>query len=184
MPILRTRRIETRSISINTMKIKCFVLVTLFLCAAATAFAQIDTMPASVQRTLKTKFQSWEVSTVGNDILEYYKREKSTDFPNAIKGDWNGDGKMDYAFQLQSRTEKDKKILVALMASGKAYKSHLIGEGYDCIMSGKKGSEGYDHEKQRGFRFKNDGIVSMIWEKSGTTYFWRKGRFQGVLTSD
>ena len=166
------------------MKIKLLIVVIISLCAAATTFAQIETMPDSVQRTLKTRFQSWEVSSVSNDVLEYYKKEKSADFPNAIKGDWNGDRKMDYAFLLQNRADKDKKILVALMASGKGSTSHVIGEAHDGLMSGKKGSKGYDQNRKRSFRFENDGIVSMIWEKTGTTYFWRKGRFQGVLTSD
>lgn len=166
------------------MKISYLVVVAILICPATSAFAQIEKMPESVQVVIRKNFRSWQVSDVDNVIVEYFKKDRPHEHPNAIKGDWNGDGKTDYAFQLQNRNNKEAKILVALIRSGAGFKSYVLGKADDCLMSEKKGRKGFDFERQRSFRYQNDAIFSYIWEKAGTSYFWRNGRFRGILTSD
>lgn len=166
------------------MKIRLFLLVAFSVCAATTGFAQLEAMPVLARRSLEANFRSWEIAEIRSEIVEHHKTEKSPGFPNAIKGDWNGDGKTDYAFLLQSRSDKEKRILVALIASRAGFTQHLIGEAFDGIAFEKKGITRHDFDRNKALRLKNDAIFSFIWEKSGTSYFWQNGRFRGVLTSD
>jgi hypothetical protein len=117
------------------------------------------------------------------EIGEYFQRERPHEQPNLIKGDWNGDGKTDYAAMLQSKSNQEKRITIVLMKSGKTYQTHILGAS-DCIMSIKRGKKDYDFERKKNFQYKNDAIFDYIWEKAGSSYVWEKGRFRGILTSD
>ena len=158
-----------------------FILV--FLCLLTPIFAQPPVLPAAAQKVLDTKYKGWQLAEINKEIVEYYSSERAFENPNSIKGDWNGDGRLDYAVQLQNRQNAEKKIIVALVKSGNSFDSYIL-EAADCIMSEKKGNKAYDFETKKSFRYKNDAIFSYFWEKAGTSYVWRNGRFRGIVTSD
>ena len=122
-------------------------------------------------------------------VTEYYKKEKITDAPNLVKGDWNGDGKEDYAALIEYGSEKvDDKMMpmvwtIAFIKSPKGY-SHYKLEGGDYIQVVKKGKKDFNAETNKNFVHKTDAIFSGIWEKSGTVYVWDKTKFKSVITSD
>ena len=123
------------------------------------------------------------MAEIKSDVKEYYKCERSFKEPNSIKGDWNGDGKTDYAMLLQKKNNVEKRIIAVLMRSRNSYKTYLL-ETEDGIMADKKGEKYYDFETQKSFPYKNDAIISYFREKSATSYIWAKGRFKSILTSD
>lgn len=117
------------------------------------------------------------------EITEYFRRERPYEQPNFIKGDWNGDGRTDYAAMLQLKSNQQKRITVVLMRSGKNYETYLL-EASDGLMSIRRGEKGHNYDVGKNFRYKNDAILDFIWEKAGTSYIWARGRFRGILTSD
>ncbi|MEO6051368.1 MAG: hypothetical protein ABIP78_08560 [Pyrinomonadaceae bacterium] len=165
------------------MKITISAFALVFLCSFTPIFAQTAVISVDAQRILDTKFRSWRLAEVKKEIVDFYKREFPYEQPNSIKGDWNGDGKIDYAVQLQNRQSSESQIIVVLMKSRSGFDTYFL-EAADCIGSEKKGSKGYNFDAQQSFRYKHDAIFSAIWEKAGTTYIWEKGRFRGILTSD
>lgn len=144
--------------------------------------AQIK-LPEDCQRILETRFRSWKTAAVAPGIIEYYERERAFEHPNLIKGDWNGDGKTDYAVRLENKTDSEKKLAVVLMKSRSDYDTYFF-DGQDCLMSVRKGEKDYDFDAQKSFRYKTDAIITCYWEKSGTSYIWEKGKFRPRLTSD
>lgn len=76
------------------------------------AQAQSINLPNECQRILATDFRSWKLSDVPDEIKNYYKRERAYEQPNLIKGDWNGDGKTDYAILLEKKTVLEKELFL------------------------------------------------------------------------
>lgn len=165
------------------MKNKISVFTLVVLCLLTPVFARSMVLPAAAQKVLDTKYRDWRMAEINKEIIDFYKDKQPEESLNSIKGDWNGDGKMDYAVQLQDRKNSEKKIIVVLIKSASGFDSYTLAAA-DCIVSVKKGSTGFDHDTNKSFRYKNDAITSLIWEKSATTYIWENRRFRGILTSD
>jgi len=163
---------------------KKILLLLFLLCNGfASSQAQSIKLPSECQKILKTKFRSWKMANVPDEIKDYYKRERAFELANLIKGDWNGDGKTDYAILLDNKANVERRIILVLMKAKRSYKSYFL-DGSDCIMSAKKGQKDYSFDTGKNFRYKNDAIFNYIWEKAGVTYVWEKGKFGIITTSD
>jgi hypothetical protein len=147
--------------------------------------AQSIKLPEDCQKILNSKFRKWTFAVISADIKKYYLRVRAFEQPNLIKGDWNNDGKSDYAVLLERKNKfaSDANLIVAFLKRGNGY-GYFPLEGNDCLMSVKKGSKAYDFEKQKSFRYRTDGIFSYIWEKAGVTYVWENRAFRAIPTSD
>ncbi len=168
------------------MKIKILFLAAMFFCSVASIFAQMETVPRVVREALADNYRSWKIAPVSDEISDHFKKRRSGEIPNIARGDWNGDRRIDYAFLMQSRQNTERKIIVAVSRLRNGISTYFVDEAAvtDCLMSEKKGQTGYDYETKRKFRYPSDAIFSYIWEKAGTSYFWRNGRFRGIATSD
>lgn len=163
---------------------RLFFLLCFIGLGISTCQAQSIKLPNDCQKILKSRFRSWKLAEIQVEIIDYFKRERAYEQPNLIKGDWNGDGKNDYAVLLQNKNNSQEKIIVALMKTRTSYKNYTLNANDDCIMSVKKESKGYDFEKKKSFRYKNDAIFTYFWEKAGSSYIWEKGKFRAISTSD
>ena len=125
------------------MKTKLTVtLMFLCICLFSTNAMAFD-LPAECRQILDSKYSGWKMVKAIEGVTEYYKKEKITDAPNLVKGDWNGDGKEDYAALIEYGSEKvDDKMMpmvwtIAFIKSPKGY-SHYKLEGGDYIQVVKK----------------------------------------------
>lgn len=123
-------------------------------------------------------------------IIEYHNKNKFPDHPNLIRGDWNGDGRRDYAALIHYGREKSNSgesllsyFVVAFIKRTRGYSYYKL-EGGDYIQKMKKGERGYDYNRDRNFIYKNDAIFSGIWEKAGESYVWQNGKFRSITISD
>ena len=152
-------------------------------CLGIPTHAQISMLPADCERLLATKFRSWKLASIQPEIIEYFKKERPHEQPNIIKGDWNGDGKIDYATMLQAKSDSERRITVAFLKSENSYRTYVLGAA-DCLMSMKRGERDYSFDSGKYFRYKNDAIFDYIWEKAGVSYVWARDRFRIITTSD
>lgn len=157
-------------------------LILLVLTAAPGAMAQRE-LPNDVASEIENRFSSWKLASIDESIVSYYAERRNHEKPNFIRGDWNGDGRVDYALILERRLRPENKLLVVLMRKGAAFR-HIFLPANDCIMALKKGTKDEDIEARRTFTYRNDAIFSYYWEKGGSSYIWNGGRFRSVLTSD
>ncbi len=179
----RIFRFVTRLIWIKRMnRVLGLSLLILYICFES-GLAQSTKLPREVENTLQKKFESWKMAEVDEAISEYFKRTRPFESPNLINGDWDGDGRTDFAALLQRKTDPEKKIILVVMNKRNGFQNYFL-EGFDCLMSIKKGETEYDFEAKKNFKHKNDAIFSYIWEKAGTSYVWEKNRFRSILTSD
>lgn len=148
--------------------------------------AQKITLPAACAKILDKEFKGWKMAEVNKAAADWIKRSKKPFAPNLIKGDFDGNGKTDYAVMIQRENNAQPAIsTVVFLHSAKGYKMFdLEGGDGDYIVLEKKGTRAFDHDKNKGFAHKYDAVSVGIWEKAATSYIWKNGKFNGVITSD
>ena len=157
------------------------LLLTIFLCFSVSLVeAQSIKLPNECKSILDINFRGWKLAKIQKDISAYHKKRKFPFEPNLIKGDWNGDGKIDYAILIE---HKKKAKTVAFVGIQNKFK-HFLLEGGDYIQIFKKGANDYNYDSQKGFKYKNDAIFVGSGECCGSSYIWRKEKFIGIVTSD
>jgi hypothetical protein len=163
---------------------RIFLMICLVGLAVSVVRSEPFDLPKAGKNTLESRFRSWKLAEIKTDgIVEYYKRERNFERPNLIKGDFDGDGRTDFAALLEHKRNAENMITVVLMRRRNGYKTYIL-EGSDCLMSVKKGEKGYDHEAQRSFRYKRDAVFICYWEKGGSSYLFERGKFRAIVTSD
>ena len=171
---------------------KKLLLSIIFLCFCFSLVeAQSLKLPNECRKILDRKFRGWKLAKIQKDISDYYRKKNFAYSPNFIRGDWNGDGKNDYAILIEQGKLKnylgevyeDRRLIVIFIKTRKGFK-YFRFDGADYIALMKKGSIDYNYETDKKFRYKTDAIFSGFWEKSGSSYVWRKGKFVQIATSD
>jgi hypothetical protein len=158
------------------------LLLLLFLLCVAAAFnkAQSIKLPNECRKILNKNFRGWKFAQVPREVNAYHKERKFPFEPNFVRGDWNGDGKIDYAALIEHRKKTKTIAFIQLQTKYKHYNL----EGGDYIQIFKKGVKDYSYTSQKNFTYKNDSIFVGISECCGSSYIWRKGKFVRIITSD
>ncbi len=167
------------------------LLTFLLIITLSNVQAQSIELPNSCKKLLDKNYQGWKFAPIQKDIKKYFQEKNLSDQLNLIKGDWNGDGKMDYAALIEHGKLKnsegeiigERRLTIAFVSRGKDYR-HFSFDGGDYIVSMKKGAEDYDYNADKKFRYQTDAIFDGIWEKAGVSYVWKKGKFIEIITSD
>ena len=82
------------------MKTLSFLL--LFMCVGfASLHAQTIQLPNACKKILDKNFRGWKLGKIPKEVSAYHKERKFPFEPNLIKGDWNGDAKIDYAILIR-----------------------------------------------------------------------------------
>ncbi|HEX8289255.1 MAG TPA: hypothetical protein VF556_14745 [Pyrinomonadaceae bacterium] len=158
-----------------------YLILLLFLASGFIAVkAQSIKLPLQCKKILDKKFQGWKLGKTPKDVTDYHKTNKSPFEPYLVKGDWNGDGKVDYAILIE---HLKKARTIAFVRSQKKYEYYSL-EGGDYIQVFKKGEKDYDYTSDKDFTYQNDSIFVGVGECCGTSFVWRKGKFVGLITSD
>ena len=155
------------------MKKTFLILAIVFL----TSFiAEAQTLPAKVKNYLSRNYPGWEI---GESWLVDSKPRKAI-----AGGDFNGDGKTDYAVLI---TKGDRIYAIALLARNNSYKAfNLLAQNRENrwiagIDAAPKGLETLLYKNQDGsektFRIKNDGIEIYDGERHGQFYYWQSCKF-------
>jgi hypothetical protein len=173
----------------NMIKNKLTATTTILCICLFSINAMAYELPAECKKILDSKFSGWKLAKPSDEVAAYYAKEKITNAPNLTMGDWNGDGKQDYAVLIEYGGKKAENKLIkdiwiiAFIKTANGYNQYKL-EGGDYIQTVKKGKKDFNAETQKTFTHKTDAIFSAIWEKSGTAYIWSKTKFKTVITSD
>lgn len=152
-----------------------------------------EKLPSSTRFMLNKRFPGWKFAEVSAEVRQFFEKEMKGASPTLVSGDFDGNGRLDYAALIQHGKifdERGKAIgpryyLVAFLRRGARYRMHVIkdpeGE-YLCLA--EKGTQDYDYEAQKEITYANDAIMTGIFEKAGTSYVYKNGRFFSFLSSD
>jgi hypothetical protein len=155
------------------MKKTALILIAIFTASFA---AQAQTLPAKADNYLKKNYPGWEISKFTK--VEYQENK------SVAKGDFNGDGKTDYAVVI---TKDDRIYTLALLATKTGFQAfNLLAQNEENawiagIGVNAKGTEINLNEAQadspKPFRLKNDGVYLYDGEGHGQTFYWQNGKF-------
>jgi len=153
---------------------KTFVILTIIFLTSFVVEAQM--LPAKVKNYLSRNYPGWEI---GESWVVGSKPLKAN-----VSGDFNGDGKSDYAVLI---TKGDRIYAIALLAQNNSYKAfNLLAQnrenrwiaGIDAMPKGSElHSETHHDNSGKTFRIKNDGIEIYDGERHGRIFYWQNGKF-------
>jgi hypothetical protein len=149
------------------------------------------TLPLKV--LLNRNYPGWEFPEVSDDDC-YAVRECGGPqaYAQMIKGDFNDDGRLDYAVLIEQAAESDDRgvakplrvSIVVFFRTRTGYKMYPVtSEGGSALILMHKGTTDYDYEKQRDFTYPRDTIFSGV-GMGGSSYLYEYGRFRAIITSD
>jgi hypothetical protein len=173
-------------------------LIILLLCTSfdLTCFAtqsQSRRLPSQVLVLLNRRFPGWRFSEVSPEVQQYVKEYLSNASPVIVSGDFDGDGRRDYAALIrrghavnaEDRAVGSGNLLVIFLRRTNGYRMRIIKEpGGEYIMLAKKGSRGYNYNTDKKTTYANDAIVAVIFEKGGLSYVYKKRRFVSFVSID
>lgn len=153
------------------------------------------TIPKEVRRVLEQNYVDWKIAEVSDAVAEFYRRQSKPLPPQIFSGDFNGDGKTDYAVNLirlksGARTQivllllnvqddnPEKTILEEFPFSGDNSKTGVF------INLRKQGDTAFDYDRNKKFTFMLDAVEIVYFEKSSVAYIFERGRFREIITSD
>ena len=160
------------------------LIITLVLCASSISWAQSspEKLPTSVRVMLNRRFSGWKFSDVSPEVREFFKDNMKGASPVVISGDFDGNGRRDYATLVQRRTQYYLVILLRQIAD---YKMYVVKDPTGEYLSlARKGTRDYNYNEQKEITYANDAIVIGILEKGGSSYVFKNGRFQSFVSSD
>ncbi len=122
-------------------------LFLLFLLCGGVAFSQAQSikLPDDCKKILNKNFRGWKFAQVPKEVSQYHKERKFPFEPNLVRGDWNGDGKIDYAVLIKHRKETKTVAFIRLQSKYKHYNL----EGGDYIQVFKKGEKDYSYTSHK-----------------------------------
>jgi hypothetical protein len=164
-------------------------------CSQAPSSAQhyVNELPASARLTLNRRFPGWKFAEVSQEVRHFFETEMPGKSPYLIKGDFDGNGKPDYATLIwhgqvrngQGTITWPRSFLVVFLRKGSGYRMYVIkkpdGE-YLCLAH--KGTKDFNYDEQKEITYANDAILTGILEKGGSSYVFEKGRFRSFVSSD
>lgn len=164
-------------INLNMMRA---IKISIIVCAASLGVAA-QALPVKVENHLKKNYPGWQV---GESLQVAAKSRRAIE-----QGDFNGDGKTDYAVLI---TKDDRLYALALIAAKNTFKAYnLIAQNKENpwiagIEIAPKGSL-IEYEEPitpgKSFALKTDGIKLYDNERRSTVFYWQNGRFVSSVGS-
>lgn len=171
---------------------RLLLLKFLVLVCVTFSFSQTRELPDDCRKILDKNFRGWKYKAISADIKKFLQKNDAKNAAgNFISGDWNGDGKRDFAVlinhgtvTLNGGTKPERDVSIAFVRDRQSYKYFVLDTFGDYLAVDKKGATAYDYETQSNIKFDNDAIFVGIWEKGGRSFVWRKNKFIYFTTSD
>jgi hypothetical protein len=150
-------------------------------------------LPRSIQAQIDVEYPGWRVSSVEPTVAASLRLANASDEVNVIRGDFDGNGRPDYAvlieYPLSDRQAISGVQVLALFAEHTGYKllalerphAHFPNQYVRLI---RRGSRGYDLARNMEFRYERDAIGVEFEGEGGHAWVYRLGKFVSIWTSD
>jgi hypothetical protein len=176
------------------VRLTIILLVCVLSCgSAAWAQSSSETLPRSARLILNRKFPGWKFAEVSPEVQQFFKTALKGASPVVISGDFDGNGKLDYAalihrgylYNSQGQAIEPRNYLVVFLRRTTHYKIHVIkNPAGEYIGLARKGTSDYNYNEQKEITYATDAIFTGILEKGGCSYVYKKGRFISFVSSD
>ncbi len=175
------------------------ILITLVLALAPASMASADPcarihLPFEVDQVLRQQFRNWRpklLSDLSSDDQRVWSQDHPRACPGIASGHFEAADRIDYAILLipKSTSALGSKIIVVSQVAQR-YAVRLLaqdqGTGPDSglVISKQPAGPYRDFEGGQTVHLKLDGVEIEWLEKSSTLYYWSRGRYRSIATSD
>lgn len=143
----------------------------LFLLFAAAGFSQ--TLPSAARSALDAKYPGWKPGDIAESVQDWFDSAKFAYKPNLLEGDFDGNGRPDYAARIVSNGHE--YIVVLLDRGGKFEAMQLTQDDpdrYTFLALYKKGDKDFDFEQNKAIIYAHDSIGVFYFEKTILAFTW------------
>ena len=170
------------------------LLVAMLICGSSSlAQSKAQKLPVLAAAMLNQRFPGWKFAEVSPEVQQFFRQEMEGASPVIVTGDFDGDRRLDHAvlirrgfvFNRQGQALGPRYYLVVFLQRTGRYKMHVIKEPngeYICLA--KKGTSDYNYDRQKEITYANDAILTGIFEKAGSSYVYKNGKFISFISSD
>ncbi|MBI3680311.1 MAG: hypothetical protein HY235_07930 [Acidobacteria bacterium] len=142
-------------------------------------FAAPVELPQDARAMLERRYRGWKLAPAAVQIASWFEQSRLPYLPNLVPGDFNKDGRTDYAVQILRRSRQQ---VLALVASGKGYSLHKLAadepDPFTFLILYHRGEKDFDFERMKPFRYAADSLGVLYPRKTALTFTWRDGKFQ------
>lgn len=147
-------------------------------------------------QALAKHFPSWKFVRCADGGISLYTLKYITrnsypskhpwrDVPCRVNGDFDGDGTLDAAVQLERRDGSSQRTIVVVVFQRQgALLPVYAGEGDDTLSIAKKGTIDRDYAGEGAIRYENDAIYVGHDESGGVSLVFKDSRFLVFITGD
>src|SRR5215468_9512188 len=135
----------------------------------------IPKLPAEVTVALTQDFPGWKLAPIDPQIQQENKYARAVARRGFISGDFDGDGKADYAVMLlhPSDSGAEEQVAVAYLNTKSGWQKHLLQTSSAMpstyLTLSRRGDACYDVDKDERFKCPTD-VVNLIYDgKAGVT---------------
>ena len=179
----------------STMKHTGFASVALTCCwfllplsGLPSEASQGPRVPRVIRSNLALRFPGWRPSLPDADVTEFWKRERKLAPLDLafVAGDFNGDGKRDWAVHVVTARAERRLIVYLRRGQGYRYRTLDLGipDGQYYVVLEPRGTTGVDRSDDRAFVYRCDAVGLHYFEKGGYSFVYERGRFRRVITGD
>lgn len=155
------------------------------LLACATAQARGNSIPAAIRAVLNGRYPGWVLVEPSPQTLTACGwNENGTGMsPTFVWGDFTGDGRRDYAAEIDVHGDR---YILALVRTAKGFAVDELshGEFPDVLTTARAGAPYHDYKKDADGTYPAESPVEIFCEKAAIAYIFRNGRFEKVWVSD
>jgi hypothetical protein len=154
--------------------------------AVMVSSAPASFLPESIRATLDQEYPGWKLAPVTAQVQKEFKTHKPNRFPSLVAGDFDRDGKRDYAVQIAlTAPGQEEQIIIVFLARGSGFEENIVQSmGLDPTvylwvsnrMLKETGSDAQD-------KLSNRTVLMVLGGPIGdTTYAYQDGKFQEITS--
>ena len=84
-------------------------------------------LPQAIRTTLDQEYPGWKLAPVTPQIMQTFKKHHANNLPSLAYGDFDHDGKRDYAVQIAITTPgQEEQIVIVFLARGDGYEENIL----------------------------------------------------------
>lgn len=172
----------------NRRLLRCSIAL-LFTAAVLHAQAQAPQLPSAIRARLDTEYPGWKLAEVSPGAYEDYRYHRFRVRPNLIWGDFDGDGKRDYAVAIEHPGHlRPELVVIAFLRRGRSFHSYTLeasaASPTTYLWPHSQGEKGFDFNLNKYFVYAHDAVGVAYGEVAGVSYLFEHGAFRKIVSSD
>lgn len=130
-------------------------------------------LPPDARRAVDNRCHGWRPAPVAPQIEEWFRQDQRSLHPNRIEGDFNADGRRDFALEVIC---EGRQRVFALISRAEGFEVHALADDpadpFTFLVLYRKGEKDFDFETMKPFRYATDALGLLYFDRTAVTFRW------------